>query len=390
MNVKQMRKFGVLLSVGILILLIFLTSSACEQTEDAMDKTALFFNGVELTLNPNNGEAGTELKLEKNSDFTVDVPTKTGYIFEGYYAESDGNTQYVGSSGSCVRKSPKKDTTLTAHWTPRKYEIAFEMNGGFYYNLNNTPVTKIPTLLNVSYDTNLAENETLRTLSENLETIADRRGMLKKYNEQEDIYVFLGWGNADGSVIYWNEDYDFGGKAVFNEANYPGITVPNPENGECPTSITFYAIFKIKTFRVTYEFKTGKLPETVDVPYGEKVETYAPDYYYRKTDNAVYAIRYWASDPVGNAKITSEVTESVTVYAQWAPALVFITDGEKMPAIFEENYMALLPNTPTREGEVFCWEDEKGNRYYTKDRLKEALPSFPTAGKLFTGKWQKA
>ena len=54
------------------------------------------------------------------------TPTKTGYIFDGWYTTPDGTTK-IGDGGD--KYTPSKDITIYAHWKPITYTIVFNGNG---------------------------------------------------------------------------------------------------------------------------------------------------------------------------------------------------------------------------------------------------------------------
>lgn len=63
-------------------------------------------------------------------NYTITVPTKTGYIFSGYYTEPKGKgTQYIADTGTAINDiygAVPNDSTLYAYWTPRAdttYEV---------------------------------------------------------------------------------------------------------------------------------------------------------------------------------------------------------------------------------------------------------------------------
>ena len=60
-------------------------------------------------------------------------PTKTGYTFAGWYdiGSSSGGTQYYTSAGASARTwNRAANTVLYARWTPNKYDVTFNANGG--------------------------------------------------------------------------------------------------------------------------------------------------------------------------------------------------------------------------------------------------------------------
>lgn len=70
-----------------------------------------------------------------------DVPTRSGYRFEGYFTRENGSTatdivQYYNKKGKCVLDNPEwsyeGDITIFAHWT-KTYRLYFDKTGGSDY-----------------------------------------------------------------------------------------------------------------------------------------------------------------------------------------------------------------------------------------------------------------
>ena len=62
---------------------------------------------------------------------TVDVPTREGYNFLGYYASKSGGSRYVSEGGTIVVSvALTKDLAIYARWKAREYTITFDYNGG--------------------------------------------------------------------------------------------------------------------------------------------------------------------------------------------------------------------------------------------------------------------
>ncbi len=98
-----------------------------------------------ITLNPNGGSGGDTSIYEgygvgwsktQNGDYTdtitVTKPQRTGYTFSGYYDDPNFGIKYIPRSG-VVSLSPatfSTPKTLYAHWSPRRYTITLNDNGG--------------------------------------------------------------------------------------------------------------------------------------------------------------------------------------------------------------------------------------------------------------------
>ena len=81
-----------------------------------------------VTLNPDNGDTRyyqlSNVVYNKQMSDIPNIPTRTGYTFDGYYY---GNTQYFDKDGHCVKAYDiDKDVTMFAHWTPKEYAVRYQ------------------------------------------------------------------------------------------------------------------------------------------------------------------------------------------------------------------------------------------------------------------------
>lgn len=87
-----------------------------------------------ITLNPQSGSGGVASTTATfgSSMPTVTVPSRTGYIFGGYFTETNGaGTQYYTAAGAAYRSCDlTAATTLYAKWTAINYTIAYDYAGG--------------------------------------------------------------------------------------------------------------------------------------------------------------------------------------------------------------------------------------------------------------------
>lgn len=66
------------------------------------------------------------------ANYTITKPTKTGYVFDGYFTGTNGSgTQYVRNDGVCINNvyQTAGDKTLYAKWNPITYTVAYNGNG---------------------------------------------------------------------------------------------------------------------------------------------------------------------------------------------------------------------------------------------------------------------
>jgi len=91
-------------------------------------------NSYTVTLDKQGGNDGTEsVSATFGAEMpSITVPTKTGYIFGGYFSGTNGSgTQYYTSTGNGTRNYDIGSTaTFYAKWTPITYTVSFDLNGG--------------------------------------------------------------------------------------------------------------------------------------------------------------------------------------------------------------------------------------------------------------------
>ena len=103
-----------------------------------------------ITLDKQSGTGGTNSIYEKyatgyytNSGCTtqmttgankITAPTRTGYIFAGYYTAASGGTQYIDADGYIIENNASTtffsdNGSLYAHWTERTATLSYDANG---------------------------------------------------------------------------------------------------------------------------------------------------------------------------------------------------------------------------------------------------------------------
>ena len=89
--------------------------------------------GSIVTLDRQNGYSSqTVLAIVGEAMPAVDVPTRTGYTFGGYYSGVNGTgTRYYTEAGASARTWDRTgDATLYAKWTPNTYTVTLDRQGG--------------------------------------------------------------------------------------------------------------------------------------------------------------------------------------------------------------------------------------------------------------------
>ena len=201
-------------------------------------------NVYEITLDDQNAnQIGTAVYFEKygvgnySSEASITLiasiekPIRTGYIFKGYYTQTNGEgICYVKENGDITSSFTTftKDTTLYAKWEPIEYVISYAPNGGS----------------GVMEDTN---------------AVYDLDVTLRSNEFVKEGYTFTGWATSkDGAVVYEN------GGIVKN------LTAIDD------AEIALYAVWSINSYTVTYDYWTNggisATAETKNVVYNADVD----------------------------------------------------------------------------------------------------------------------
>ena len=222
-------------------------------------------NSYTVTYNVNGGNAlsTTTKSVTYDSTYgTLASPTRTGYIFDGWYTAASGGTKITSST----KVSITANQTLYAHWTANTFTITFNANGG------GTPN---PTSKSVTYDSTYG---TLATIS-------------------RTNHTFDGWYTAASG----------------------GTKITSSTKVSITANQTLYAHWTLNTFTVTFNKNGGNTPNPTSksVTQGSTYGTLAT------CTRTGYTLKGWYTAASGGTKITSSTTVNLTanqtLYAQWTP-----------------------------------------------------------------------
>lgn len=239
----------------------------------------------------------------------ITVPTRTGYTFDGYFSK-DGTQYYdkVGNGSKPTWDSEEESLTLSAKWTPLKYDLTIYPNNGSYKDSSSVQTIRDALV----YET--ANNNSIG--------VATRAG-----------YTFLGWFSASsgGNMIY-----DTNG---LNKKCNNIWTADHPEGTFCGSEqVSVYAHWSAKTSMVTLDRQTGvggstsieaihdKTLPKIDVP--TRVGYEFGGYYAEKNGGGK---QYYQAN--GTSSITWICAEDSpqVLYAKWTAAkytVTFFENGE--------------------------------------------------------------
>ncbi len=247
-------------------------------------------------------------QIEYNSTISK-KPERYGYTFDGWYKSTDFTS---GDKWSSTAKTPANDMTLYAKWTPNKYKVTFNSQGG-------TSVT----------------TQTIEYGSKCTPKTPTKTG-----------YSFDGWyRNAECTGEAWNFETD--------------VVTDN---------ITLYAKWIGDVYTVTFDTQGGSPVEAQQVSRDQFVTR--PEDPVREG----YTFVGWVTTSTGSTEYefeTAKVQKDITIYAKWTPIKYTVTfDSRGGSGITSENpklvsYDGTIQTKPssTRGGYTFAgwwYKDENG------------------------------
>lgn len=219
-----------------------------------------------ITFDANGGDCDTDSvdALVDSALSVLPTPTRSYYIFDGWFTAREGGTKVTAP----YTRTTTDPITLYAHWTPMKYTVTFNANGG------------------------ACETTTLQG------TVDTKLGTLPDATRTE--YVFLGWYLADGTPI----------TKEFSKSDNADITL--------------IAHWKANPYTVSFDACGGTVGVAskqcaVDSPLGELPQP----------ERKYYDFLGWFTASTGGTQVTSTFVKSnsvnMTLFAHWAPHKYTIT-----------------------------------------------------------------
>ncbi len=346
-----------------------------------------------IEFNANGGSGGQTTPIEIKYEETLpqiseEKPIKEGYIFKGWYDNSDytRGIEYYDTEGKSLRLYDKKnDLILYAGWEKdnsyvepepepteeTKYEITFKLNGGS------------GTLQN---DISIEYNGTLPSINTSVPT---RTG-----------YEFTGW--------YDNSDYTKGNK-------YYSTDGKSVRNFNRKSDMTLYAGWKIKTYTITYNLNGGSNGQTggLGVEYNGELPTISKSIPTRSGytftgwyDNSDYTKGKEYYNSRCEAVRNYDKTNNITLYAGWSKVVIvqtyevtFNINGgvgnvpRTVNAVLGNAMPSITSSAPSRSGYTFMgWYDNadytKGTQYYTNKNVSARSYDKTNGTTLYAG-WKE-
>jgi len=182
-------------------------------------------NQTTVTLDKQGGSGGnSSVKATYGQDMPSagNLPTKTGYDFNGYYTQTNGQgVQYYSSTNGSLKKwdSDETTTTLYAYWTPKTISITLKQGEHGQADGSATIVYGTSTLINPTYvqpATGYTIDGYYNGTTQSATKVINVNGTLEK-----DVYQYT---DADGN---WSRGTDATLYAHFTPINYNVTWVAN-------------------------------------------------------------------------------------------------------------------------------------------------------------------
>ena len=327
-------------------------------------------NKYTVTFNKNGGSGGTNsVTVTYNSPMprgaAVTAPTRKGYKFVGYYLTTNNSSTiyYNKDMISANNWNIAADTTLYAHWTPNKYYIAFDKQGGsggtdsvMATYLEKMPTATAPTRLGYTfygyYDS--MDSSGKRYYDENMTS-------LLAWNRDETATLYARW-KGNPYTITFDKQGGTGGTnsiTITYGSKLPGVVITAPTR-------------KGYTFIGYYEFSGGRGAKYVDgpVPVGIKEwDKASNETLYAYWEKTVYTVTLDFQYPDRNAEISARYQEVLT---SSSPIYVYNYIGYDFQGIFSgkngtgTQYFK-YKITYYKSNQVYCYELISTNQTWNED-----------------------
>lgn len=254
--------------------------------------------------------------------------TRTGYQFKGWALSSNGSVKYINQDTIQINEYPKNGKlNLYAVWSPIKYSIEFDANGGS---------GKTEEMLNLNYGENYR---------------------LNKNKFIKEGYTFKGWTNIkESNVIKF----------------YDGSSISNLTSNEGET-VKLYAVWQKNSYTISLNANGGVLnnSQSIKKEHGSKLSLNNPS-------RTGYTFLGWF-DSKTNEKFdfNSQITKSISLVAKWKANNYYVvlngngsTKNNAKSYIVEYNQTFRLPdNTYVKNNYEFLgWSLTPNGRVLYKDK----------------------
>ena len=358
-----------------------------------------------VTLNRNSGTGGTSSVVAIYSfDMpTIEVPTRTGYTFTGYYTSSGGGTKYYNADGTSAHTYDYSySITLYAQWVLTNYTITFDKSEGTGgTNSVSANYGYYPPSISVPSRYGYTFNGYYTSPSGGTQYYNSSGSSTRSFNLTTDLTLFAQWTRITASITL-NRNGGSGGTSsvtAYYGDDMPTITIPtkygyrftgyytsssggtqyyNSDGTSTRVSLfssstTLYAHWSPISSLVAFD-KGGGIGGTDDTTatYGEYMSSVSVPTKEKHLFNGYYSsnnVQYFDND--GVCVRACDFIEDITLYARWLAVYTITFDagegsgGTSVLDVVEGESMSNI-SIPTRLGYYFegYYTEETGGMLY--------------------------
>ena len=290
---------------------------------------------------------------------TLPVPERVGYTFDGWYSDE------IAGSGVQADDTVISDMGLYAHWTPVKYTVTFDANGG----VGGTSCT-------LDYESAIAAPTVTRTghtfkgWSPSVAATVPFGGAT--YTAQWEINQYTVTFSANGGEGGGSSKQDYGTAIVAPTVTRTGYMFkgwsPSVATSVPAADVTYTAQWEINQYNVTFNANGGEGGTSVRQDYGTAIVTPA-------VTRTGYTFNGWLPSVAATVSAAD-----VTYTAQWEINQYMVTfdaNGGEGGRSGKQNYgTAIVAPTVTRTGYTF------------KGWSPSVAATVPAADVTYTAQWE--
>ena len=271
----------------------------------------------QVTYELNGGTLYAPNPVTFTGTLTLPTPTRSGYIFDGWYADAAFKTP--------VKTISQKNATVYAKWTT-PYRVSYVLNGGKNHASNaatyvSTLTPKSPTRTNYQFDGwHLDAAFTTKVTKLTAAHATNKKvTVYAKWSQPYKVTYSLNRGKNNkanpakfGGTLTLKaptrSGYTFGGWYLDKKykTKVTKLTSKNTKNNK----VTVYARW-YKNYKITYKLNGGKNSKSNPSKYGGTLTLKNPT-------RSGYVFKGWYTDKKFKKKVTKlSMTKNRTVYAKW-------------------------------------------------------------------------
>lgn len=310
------------------------TCSVCNGNKQIKEYTTSY----SITLY-NGGIVFGSASVIQNNPYKLNVPTKSGYEFVGWFDAASGGTQYTNEAGvSFSVWNSTSGKNLYAHWRLKYYSITYDCDA--YVKLKNLPSVYTVEDSNISLPTQERDyysfrweidGQTVARISTSSVKSLIVKGIWTPIEYK--ISYSLNGGNATNKTTYNVET------ATFKLTNptktgytFTGWTGSNGDTPQTDVSIakgtqgdlSFTANWKINQYTITFNSNGGSSIAPITQDYNTKVQ--APDI---PSQNRKSFVGWFNASFTNEYHFDKMPAKNITLYAKWIDYRVTISADEK-------------------------------------------------------------